>query len=116
MSRRPSGRHRGGQPGNHNRLKHGLYARQLPIRHELRLERLGFNRNEMTIALARVRLKQLLEKQETSDACDFLAYERAIQYYLDLITRLIQRNSDLRRQTAINSRDVAEVIAMLEDL
>ena len=116
MSRLPSGRHRGGQPGNHNRLKHGLYARQLAVRHELSLERAGLNRSEMSIALARVRLKRLLEKQQASDAHDFLAYERAIQYYIDLITRLIQRNSDLRLQTAISSRDAAELVAILKDL
>ncbi len=115
MTRKPTGRRRGGQPGNHNRLKHGLYARKLSIGNELRLERLGFNRNELTIAVARARLKRLLELQGAAGPADFLPYERAILYYLDLITRLVHRNMDLRLRTGIPSEDLHDLVRILED-
>jgi hypothetical protein len=114
--RAPSGRRRGGQPGNHNRLKHGLYARQLSITHTLRLERLGLNRNELGIALARARIKMLLTKQAAASPREFLTYERAIKHYLDLIARLIQRNSDLRLETGIPSHQLHELVELLKDL
>jgi hypothetical protein len=112
--RTPTGRRRGGQPGNHNRLTHGLYAKQPDIRSTLRLERLGLNRNELTIALARVRLNELLEKQAAADPKEFLTYERAILHYLGLITRLVQRNQDLRLRTGTSSESVRELLDFLE--
>ena len=116
MSRKPTGRKRGAQPGNHNRLKHGLYAKRLPVEHELRLERLGLNRNPHTIDWIRVRLNRLLEQQEAAPAKDFLTYERAIQYYLNLLTRLIHRNRRLSRRTGIASAELGPLLAMLKDL
>ncbi len=111
-----SKRKRGGQPGNHNRLKHGLYAKKLPIDQELRLERLGLNRHPLTIALARARLNQLLEQQQAADPRDFLSYERAIQYYLNLLARLIHRNMHLREKTGIASGELTELLDLLKDL
>jgi hypothetical protein len=116
MSRIPTGRRRGGQPGNHNRLRHGLYAGKLHLDHELRLDRLGLNRNHMTIALARVRLARLLEKQAAADPKDYLSYERAIQYYINMLARLIHRNSRLSLQIGFNSADLRQLVDILKDL
>ena len=116
MSRKPTGRHRGGQPGNHNRLVHGLYAHHLPVQHALRLERLGLNRNELPLALARARLNSLLAKQAAAGPRDFLGYERAILHYLDHITRLLHRNQALSRQTGIPSHELDDLVNWLKDL
>ena len=116
MPRRPTGRRRGGQPGNHNRLKHGLYARKLPIPQHIRLETLGLNREHLTIALARARLDQLLTAQAAAPASDFLSYERAVQFYIYFITRLIHRNAQLSRDTGIPSSELSDHPDWLEDL
>ncbi len=116
MPRRPSGRHRGGQPGNHNRLTHGLYAKKLPLEQELRLEALGLNRHHLTIPLARTRLNRLLTKQAASSDRDFLTYECAIMYYINLIARLIHRNKRLRARTGIPSADLVAVVDKLRGL
>jgi hypothetical protein len=108
-------RKRGGQPGNHNRLKHGLYARQFPVPRLIQLERMGLNRSEMDIALARVRLKSLLEKQAASGPEDFLPYERAIQYYIELIGRLIHRNACLPAEWGMTSVQLRDLLAMLKE-
>jgi hypothetical protein len=115
MSRTPTGRRRGGQPRNHNRLKHGLYARQLPVRTLLRLEARGLNRNELQIALARARLKSLLDKQAAASPRDFLSYERGILHYLEHITTLIHRNQALAQQAGIASHYFTELVDWLED-
>jgi len=114
MSRRPTGRKRGGQPGNQNRLKHGLYARHLPVRRQLHLETLGLNRDELAIAVARARLKSLLDKQAAADPKDFLSYENAIFAYLCHITRLIHRNQDLARKTGLPTSAVRELLDLYE--
>jgi hypothetical protein len=81
----------------------------------LRLEALGLNRNELQLALARARLKALLEKQNAATPKDFLSYERAILHYLEHITVLIHRNQALAQQTGIPSRDLTELVDWLED-
>ncbi len=116
MPRKPSGRRRGGQPGNHNRLKHGLYARQLPLEQELRLEALGLDRHHLTIALARARLNRLLVKQAAAPDRDFLTYERAVMYYLNLIARLIHRNKRTKARTGIPSADLVKLVDRLRGL
>ncbi len=115
MPRKPTGRRRGGQPGNHNRLKHGMYARKLPIELELWLERRGLNHNHLDIDVARARLNQLLAKQAAAPPRDYLAYERAIQYYLDHITRLLHRNARSRLKPSFASQDLLTLVEMLND-
>jgi hypothetical protein len=48
--------------------------------------------------LARVRLKTCLEKQSTAAPEDWLAYERAIAYYLRLIVAVIQKNAEFKER------------------
>ncbi len=82
MSHPPSPRPRGAQPGNLNRLKHGLYSRRLaptspPPDPGLQL------------ALARKRLAKLFQMQESaSSPREFLSYERGILHYITLILAL----------------------------
>ena len=52
MSRQPSGRQRGGQPGNKNRLKHGLYSKQVSQEDSAELEFMALDRTENELALA----------------------------------------------------------------
>ncbi len=93
MARKPTGRRRGGQPGNHNRLLHGLYSKRDPPGPQQAIPLL--NRTDTSLALVRARLKTVLYKQ-AADPEHFLSYERATQYYFNLILRLINRQLDLR--------------------
>ncbi len=80
MSNPPSPRRRGGQPGNLNRLRHGLHS------HRLTRSEPGFQ-----LAWARKRLAQLLQKQESAAPHDYLSYEAGIVYYLSLIIALARQ-------------------------
>jgi hypothetical protein len=78
MPSSPSGRRRGGQSGNTNRLVHGLYSRRLPRSLTWPANpRTGFD-SEFEIALMRVHVSQLIERQIAASPEHYLAYERAI--------------------------------------
>ena len=98
MPRPFTGRRRGGQPGNVNRLKHGLYSRRLPRE----LTALPDPRTGMDlgfeIALARVRLSQLLDQQRGATPEGWLSYERAVLNYLGLISSLVGAAARRRRR------------------
>ena len=96
MSREPTGRPRGGQPGNQNRLKHGLYAKQVSIEDSDLLESMSAELNVDELDLARIRLKSCLEKQLDAPPEDWLTYERAIAYYLRLIASLLNKNVSIK--------------------
>ncbi len=113
MPRKNTGRRRGGQPGNHNRLRHGLYARQLPAGLLGPLNAAGLDRSELSIAVARARLKLCLDKQ-AADPVHWLSYERAVQYYLKQLAVLVHRNGRLIRQTGISSATIRELLDVLD--
>lgn len=95
MSSPRSTRHRGGQPGNSNRLRHGLYSRRQPPAGD-HLD------PDFQVALARSRLAQLLQKQESSTSPrDWLSYEHGILHYISLIIYLQQFRTALRRPTEL---------------
>jgi hypothetical protein len=93
MSHQPSGRRRGGQPGNQNRLKHGLYSKKLSMEDTEQLESMSLYLTQHELALARVRLKTCLEKQLIAAPEDWLTYERAIARYLHDIVSSIHQNA-----------------------
>jgi len=105
MSCPPSGRRRGGQPGNKNHLIHGLYSKQVSIEDSDLLESMPADLNQHELALARVRLKTCLEKQLTAAPEDWLTYERAIAYYLRLIVSVIQKNAEFKERGYDSSGD-----------
>ncbi len=104
MSHKPSTRHRGGQPGNQNRLKHGLYSKQVSMEDREQLDTMSVDLTRNELALARVRLMTCLEKQLSASPEDWLGYEKAAAYYLNVIVSLIHRNArDNRRAAASQS-------------
>lgn len=96
MPRKPSGRRPGGQPGNQNRLIHGIYSKQVSIEDSAQLETMPSDLTEQELALARVRLKTCLDRQLSAPPEHWLTYERAIAYYLRLIISSINKNATLR--------------------
>ena len=97
MPQSPSGRRRGGQPGNTNRLRHGLYSRRLPRELTAAADPRTTPEPDFEIALARVRLVQLIRAQAAAPAREWLTYERAVINYLDLIFSLTEAAARRRR-------------------
>jgi hypothetical protein len=93
MTKPPSPRRRGGQPGNLNRLKHGLFSRRLSIRDRALFAISPRSDPSFELALARVRLVQLIKQQESASSRDWLSYERAVIHYLGVITSLLDANA-----------------------
>ena len=90
MSQLPTLRHRGGQPGNTNRLTHGLYSSRFHAR--LRPQASGNSLDlDFEIVFARMRLRALLKKQQLcASPREWLSYERAVLHYVSLISSLLQ--------------------------
>jgi hypothetical protein len=115
MSGTPTGRKRGGQPGNHNRLKHGLYARLVSAQDDARLQGMSPDQNENELALARVRLKTCLEQQSRASPDVWLAYERAVAQYISLISALVHRNALLHHDDKTAFMTVLEMINQVNE-
>ena len=111
----PAPRRRGGQPGNKNRLKHGLYSKQISPEETRELESMPLDMSEFELALARVRLKTCLERQQTAPPENWLSYERAIAHYLRLITSLTYRNAVFHRDDKTAFSTVMEMIRQVNE-
>lgn len=109
MPRSPSSRRRGGQPGNTNRLRHGLYSRRIPRDLTSAPDPRTTAQPDFEIALARVRLVQLIRAQQAAPDQDWLAYERAVLNYLGLIFSLTEAAARRRRNGP-------ELTAILDEL
>jgi len=97
MPRSPSGRRRGGQPGNTNRLVHGLYSSRIPREISAAPDYGTTSDPDFEIALARVRLVQLIRAQQAAPAGEYLTYERAVINYIGLIVSLTEAAARRRR-------------------
>ena len=115
MSRKPTGRPRGGQPGNQNRLKHGLYSKQVSLEDSQMLNTMSADLIEHELTLARVRLKTCLDKQLSAPPEDWLTYERAIAHYLGLIASVIHKNASRKAHGGDAFQTVLEMIRQVNE-
>lgn len=109
-------RRKGGQPGNTNRLRHGLYSKRLlsPAAESPSYE--------SQLTLYRRRLAQLLARQEHASITDYLSYERGIIHYVSLILDLKRAGltgsalaaADLAAGDGHPSRDLLDRIGLPE--
>jgi hypothetical protein len=119
MSHPPSSRRRGGQPGNINSLKHGLYSRRLaPPTNSLAASLTERLDARFQLALARKRLLQLVCRQEAASIHDWLSHERGILHYLALIRDLAQETLHAPLLNSIDPREHDEhpSVGMFESL
>jgi hypothetical protein len=86
MAINPTPRRRGRQPGNVNGLKRERYSKRLPLKPS---SPASPPTPEFQVAVARVRLAQLLDMQSKASKREWLSYERAIFQYLSLINKLV---------------------------
>ena len=109
-----TGRKRGGQPGNTNALKHGLYSDHISLlsgpHDDHELASMPPDKYDSELALVRVRLKDLLKKQAHASADDWFKYERAIEHHLDKIISMTHKNALLGRD---GSSALVSVMAMI---
>ncbi len=82
-------RKRGGQPGNHNNLKHGFYARRLPVDPALVLP--PENSLDDEIAMLRLSIRNILEQStKPLDGAMELELMRTISFAAAAVNRLIK--------------------------
>ena len=90
----PPKRHRGGQPGNTNALKHGLCSRRI---NPADLYRLGANpgyANDQQIAQLRLYLRDLLERgTQVEDFSESLTLLKNINIASGVLTRFIRQRT-----------------------
>jgi hypothetical protein len=88
-------RKKGGQPGNRNALKHGIYSHFIAVRDNLDMEGMSNNDHAEELALARVRLKSSIKQYnkaaEKGDKKAMIAWENTIRKYLETITTIKSR-------------------------
>ena len=115
MSTNPTGRKRGGQPGNQNRLLHGIYSKLVSNQDGHDVESMPPNQNEPELALARIRLKNCIEKQKAAPLEQWLAYEKTITHYLGMIAALTHRNAILGKEDTPAMMTVMEMIRQVNE-
>ena len=112
---KPKPRKRGGQPGNTNALKHGLYTTLVSVRDDIELVPMPRDQSDHELAFARVRLKNLVLKQQDAPREDWLSYEKAIQHYIDRISNITHKNALLGRDQGAAFVTVMEMIRQAND-
>jgi hypothetical protein len=112
---KPTGRPPGAPKGNTNAIKHGLYAGYISLAEQESLELMPPDRNDDELALARVRIKHCLQKQEESSPDQWLEYERVIAAYVHIIVSLTHKNALLGRDKRPAYVTVMEMIQQVNE-
>ena len=112
---KPTGRKRGAPAGNTNALKHGIYSHYISASEDEELEPMPLDKSQHELALTRVRLKKCIQKQLESSGDDWLAYEKAIAYYLRIIVSLTTRNALLGQNRKTAYITVMEMIRQVNE-
>ena len=115
MPNPPPKRTRGGQPGNTNHLKHGLYSSHISQKDEAELETMSTERNDHELALARVRLKECIFKQKNAPPEEWIRYEKAISHYIAIIVSNTNKNALLGRDSRAAFVTVLEMIRQVNE-
>lgn len=109
-----TGRRRGAPEGNANALIHGLYSQHISATDSQALEPMPTDKNEDELALARVRLRDCMQRQ-LQEPSRWLEYERVIACYLHLIVSLTHKNALLGRDRRSSYITVMEMIQQVNE-
>ena len=115
MTNQPTGRKRGGQPGNKNRLKHGIYSQHISIQDDEQVDAMPLDINNDELTFARIRLKDCILKQQAAPPEDWLSYEKAITSYLAKIVAMIHHNAVLGEDKKVAFMTVMEMIRQVNE-
>ncbi len=105
----------GAPAGNSNALKHGLYSRHISSQDAADLQSMSLERNDQELALARVRLKECILKQQTAPPEDWIKYEKAISHYIAIIVSNTNKNALLGRESRASFVTVLEMILQVNE-
>ena len=88
----PKKKRRGGQPGNLNALKHGIYARFIAVRDNEEMADMPDKGHSDELAMARVRLVNAMDEynkaKENGDQANMVTWDNSIRRHLDTITTI----------------------------
>ena len=115
MTYKPTGRKSGGQPGNTNNLKHGIYSQHISVQDDEQAEGMPFDINNDELTFARVRLKSCIIQQQAASPEDWLSYEKAITLYLGKIVSMIHHNAFLGGDQKTAFMTVMEMIRQVNE-
>jgi hypothetical protein len=110
MTYKPTGRKGGGQPGNKNNLKHGIYSQHISVQDVEQVDAMPLDINNDELTLARVRLKDCILKQQSAPPEDWLSFEKAINAYLSKIVAMVHHNAVLGEDKKAAFMTVMEMI------
>jgi hypothetical protein len=112
MSSSSNPRHRGGQPGNANALRHGLYSKNFTESELTGLDEDIKGEFHDEIALARVqvgRLAEMLKDYKSMPFENYIAASNALNNYLDRIQRLSRAQHFMYRNQTTMEQALAEL-------
>jgi hypothetical protein len=95
---------------NQNRLKYGIYAKQIPVHEDDQLGLMPPDKNQSELDLARVRLKEVILKQAAAPPEQWIQYEKVITRYVTVIASLTHRNALLSQDGKAAFMTVMEMI------
>ncbi len=100
MPKQKSPRNPGGQPANQNARKTGIYSQTVTVRDDVDAASMPRDMSDHELALARIRLKDLILEQRQAPPEHWLSFEKAIQHYIDRIANITYKNAILGRSRA----------------
>jgi len=110
-------RHRGGQPGNINALKHGFYTRRFSQTDLAGVESTDYNGLMDEIAIIRLYARRLIElDDESSDISQVTNILRILCLASLTITRLVKTSQFLQVNRDTSSSDLHKALEQLTDL
>ncbi len=115
MTYKPTGRKGGGQPGNKNAIKHGIYSQHISIQDDEEVGPMPLDHNDDELAFARVRLKDCILKQQSAPPEEWLSYEKAITVYLAKIVAMVHHNAVLGADKKEAFMTVMEMIRQVNE-
>ncbi len=115
MTYKPTGRKRGGQLGNKNNLKHGIYSQQISIQDDEQANTMAPDSNTDELTFARIRLKECILKQQAAPPEDWLSFEKAITVYLGKIVSMVHHNAVLGSDKKSAFMTVMEMIRQVNE-
>ena len=115
MTYKPTGRKGGGQPGNKNGIKHGIYSQHISVQDDQQADAMPLDINNDELTFARIRLKDCILKQQTAPPEDWLSYEKAITTYLSKIVAMVHHNAVLGEDKKTAFMTVLEMIRQVNE-
>lgn len=112
-------RKRGGQPGNRNAMKHGIYTRFIAVKDDVEMAEMSNRDTGDELALARVRLVNAMEEYakavERRDPNGMTNWDSSVLRHLDMITSVKLRGIDERESETCLWESIMEALKAAND-